>query len=110
VHKKAQENFEQRTHKRVIKVWDSERETVDLWLRYLKKNSIGGVGMKAIVHEWVDFGFGREEVEGLEKAMSGGGDKEKVEKAAEELVKALGGEAQDVNAVAGETAGAAKAS
>lgn len=53
VHKKAQENFEKKYHARVIKVWDAEREVVDKWLRYLKKYSVGGVGMKAVVHDWV---------------------------------------------------------
>ncbi|KAJ9116024.1 hypothetical protein QFC24_006865 [Naganishia onofrii] len=53
VHKKAQENFEKKYHARVIKVWDTERDVVDKWLRYLKKYSIGGVGMKAVVFDWV---------------------------------------------------------
>lgn len=53
VHKKAQENFEKKYHGRVIKVWDTDRDVVDKWLRYLKKYSIGGVGMKAVVHDWV---------------------------------------------------------
>ncbi|KAL7424482.1 mitochondrial 37S ribosomal protein rsm10 [Cryptotrichosporon argae] len=88
VHKKAQENFERRTHRRVVKVYDAEREAVDLWLRYLKKNGLGGVGAKAIVYEWVDYGFGRSEIERLEGMMQGG----EVEKAAEGLIKALGGD------------------
>lgn len=53
VHKKAQENFEKKYHARVIKVWDTERDVVDKWLRYLKKYSIGGVGIKAVVYDWV---------------------------------------------------------
>ncbi|KAJ9091305.1 hypothetical protein QFC21_007260 [Naganishia friedmannii] len=53
VHKKAQENFEKKYHARVIKVWDTERDVVDKWLRYLKKYSIGGVGIKAVVFDWV---------------------------------------------------------
>lgn len=52
VHKKAQENFEKKYHGRVIKLWDADRGVVDKWLRYLKKYSIGGVGMKAVVHDW----------------------------------------------------------
>ena len=52
VHKKAQENFEKKYHGRVIKLWDADREVIDKWLRYLKKYSIGGVGMKAVVHDW----------------------------------------------------------
>ena len=89
VHKKAQENFERRTHRRIIKVYDTDRDTVDLWLRYLRKNGIGGVGMKAMVHEWVEYGFGRKEIEGLEKEWEEGMTAGDVEKAAEKLVKAL---------------------
>ena len=90
VHKKYQENFERRTHRRVIKVFDANREIVDLWLRYLKKNGIGGVGMRARVHEFVEFGFGRKEVEGLEKQFENtGGLGEEIEKVAEELIKTL---------------------
>jgi small subunit ribosomal protein S10 len=87
VHKKAQENFERRTHRRVIKVWDSDRGVVDLWLRYLRKNGIGGVGMKAYVHEWVEYGYGAKEIGELEKQLDRPG--QEVEKVAEELVKAL---------------------
>jgi small subunit ribosomal protein S10 len=36
----------------IIKLWDADREVIDKWLRYLKKYSIGGVGMKAVVHDW----------------------------------------------------------
>lgn len=53
MHKKAQENFEKKSHGRVIKVWDAERDVVDKWLRYLKKYSVGGVGIKAVVYDWV---------------------------------------------------------
>ena len=89
VHKKYQENFERRTHRRTIKVFDADKGVVDLWLRYLKRNGIGGVGMRARVYEWVEFGFGRQEVEGLERQFEGGEDLDAVERKAEELIKAL---------------------
>lgn len=115
VHKKYQENFERRTHRRAIKLFDANREIVDLWLRYLKKNGIGGVGMRARVHEFVEFGFGRKEVERLEKQFEiVGGGVEGIEKAAEELIKALseptGGEEEHrrvLQAAKGEENGAA---
>ncbi|OWB73215.1 hypothetical protein B5S31_g2949 [[Candida] boidinii] len=47
VNAKSKENFERRTHSRLIKVWDSNSEVVDLWLGFLKKNSVWGVGVKA---------------------------------------------------------------
>jgi small subunit ribosomal protein S10 len=56
VHKKSQENFEKKTHRRLIKVWDTDREVVDKWLRYVKQYVIGGVGMKAQIFEWAELG------------------------------------------------------
>jgi small subunit ribosomal protein S10 len=89
VHKKSQENFESRTHRRAIKVYDADRDALDLWLRYLKKNSIGGVGMKAYIHEYVEYGFAAGELKEVESMLSG--PENEVEKAAAEIVKALGG-------------------
>ena len=50
VHKKSQENYERITYKRLIQVMDGHPETVELWLAFLKKHAIYGVGMKA--HVW----------------------------------------------------------
>ncbi|BEI92041.1 uncharacterized protein CcaverHIS019_0408610 [Cutaneotrichosporon cavernicola] len=86
-HKKSQENFVRKTHKRAIKVFDAERDVLDLWLRYLRKNAMGGVAMKAYVHEYAEFGFGAKEMANLENMLAGG----KVAAAAEEIVKAFGG-------------------
>lgn len=47
VHKKAQENFERRTHSRCIKLWDANDEVVDRWLQFLRIHAMDGVGMKA---------------------------------------------------------------
>jgi len=58
VHKKSQENFERKTHRRLIKVWDTDREVIDKWLRYLTQYGIGGVGMKAQIFEWTELGGG----------------------------------------------------
>lgn len=86
-HKKSQENFVRKTHKRAIKVFDAERDVLDLWLRYLRKNAMGGVAMKAYVHEYAEFGFAAAEAQNLEGMLAGG----KVAAAAEEIVKELGG-------------------
>ncbi|OWZ35532.1 30S ribosomal protein S10, mitochondrial [Cryptococcus neoformans c45] len=88
VKKKAQENFERRTHKRAIKVYDADREAVDLWLRYLRQNALPGVGMKAYIHEWVELGFGRKEAEGKNEIEMEVEEK-RIQDAAAELVKAL---------------------
>ncbi|KAK8853350.1 hypothetical protein IAR55_004054 [Kwoniella newhampshirensis] len=100
VKKKAQENFQRKTFKRAIKVYDSDKEAVDLWLRYLRQNGLAGVGMKAYIHEWVEFGFGQKEGKGEVDVM----DEKKIQEAAEDLVKALGeGEADvDTGAIAKE--------
>jgi small subunit ribosomal protein S10 len=72
----------------VLKVYDTEKEVLDLWLRYLKKNSIGGVGMKAQVWENVEFGYAEKEGEMITKQMENTSE-EDIEKAAQALVKEL---------------------
>ncbi|KAI8994475.1 ribosomal protein S10 domain-containing protein [Pilobolus umbonatus] len=47
VHKKSQENFERRTHKRLIQIKDADPEVVDRWLKYLTMNAPSGIGMRA---------------------------------------------------------------
>ncbi|KAL1405106.1 mitochondrial 37S ribosomal protein rsm10 [Vanrija albida] len=88
VHKKAQQNFERKTHRRTIKVFDTEREVLDLYLRYLRRNGIAGVGIKAYVHEYVEYGFARGEIAELEGQVKGK-DAAELEKATAEIVKAL---------------------
>lgn len=46
-HKKSQENFWRREHRRAIKVYDGAEQAVQIWLAYLRRNTMGGVGMKA---------------------------------------------------------------
>lgn len=46
VHKKSQENFQRRTHKRVIKVWDADQKVLDRWLTFLRIHAMEGVGMR----------------------------------------------------------------
>jgi small subunit ribosomal protein S10 len=109
VHKKAQENFEKRTHRRAIKVFDTDKEVLDLWLRYLKKNSIGGVGMKAQVWENVEFGYAGKEGEMVMDVQGMGG--EDIENAAEKIMKELTGEGEGAGAgVEGAEAKTAEAS
>lgn len=62
VHKKSMENFTRYTHKRTVKVYDTDIDVLDIWLRYLKRNSIGGVGIKCYIHEYEQFGFGSEKL------------------------------------------------
>jgi small subunit ribosomal protein S10 len=71
---------------------------LDLWLRYLKKNSIGGVGMKAQVWESLAFGYAAKEGEMVNLVQGGKKSEEDIEKAAQALVKELTGEAPMVEA------------
>lgn len=60
IFKKAQENFERKTLRRLIQIRDGDPETVQLWLAYLRKHQYYGVGMKANVWEFSKLGVGKE--------------------------------------------------
>jgi hypothetical protein len=65
-----------RDHGRVIKLWDADREVIDKWLRYLKKYSIGGVGMKDFFLELCrQFAYGFQDLvrDGLGRGCVGSG-------------------------------------
>lgn len=59
-HKKSQENFERKVHKRVIKAWDADQEVVDRWITYLQLHPVAGVGLRITRWHRVPFGFGRD--------------------------------------------------
>ncbi|KAL6810235.1 ribosomal protein S10 domain-containing protein [Trichoderma afarasin] len=52
IFKKSQENFERVTLRRMIQIKDGNPETVQLWLAYLRKHQIYGIGMKANMWEF----------------------------------------------------------
>ncbi|KAH6893593.1 ribosomal protein S10 domain-containing protein [Thelonectria olida] len=60
IFKKAQENFERKTLRRLIQIRDGDPETVQLWLAYLRKHQYYGVGMKANFWEFSKPGVGKE--------------------------------------------------
>ncbi|WWC91865.1 ribosomal protein S10 [Kwoniella dendrophila CBS 6074] len=97
VKKKAQENFERKTFKRAIKVYDSSKDSIDLWLRYLRQNGLPGVGMKAYIHEYVEQGFGKKEQEQLQtqQDQTPNISEKKIQDAAQDLVKALSEEGSE---------------
>lgn len=68
VHKKSMENFTRYTHKRTIKIYDTNKEVLDLFLRYIKRNAVVGVGMKCYIYEYEQFGFGSKDIAALESA------------------------------------------
>lgn len=69
VHKKSQENFERKVHKRLIKAWDADQEVVDRWLQYVQKHSIGGVGIRIVRWERVAVGVGKKRLEDVSGEM-----------------------------------------
>ncbi|ORY85422.1 ribosomal protein S10 domain-containing protein [Leucosporidium creatinivorum] len=91
-HKKSQQNFWRKEHKRAIKVWDGNEEVVTAWLAYLRKEAMGGVGMKAQVFEYREVGWGAKLVEEgnlRTEAVDGG------EEAVRALAKELEGELKE---------------
>jgi small subunit ribosomal protein S10 len=59
-HKKSQENFERKVHKRAIKAWDANEQVVNLWLKYLKRHMIAGVGLRITRWHRVPVGIGEQ--------------------------------------------------
>ncbi|KAB5590630.1 37S ribosomal protein [Ceratobasidium theobromae] len=58
IFKKAQENFERKTHKRAVKVWDTHPDVLNIWLRYLEEHMMPGVGMRVVRWERCVVGIG----------------------------------------------------
>jgi small subunit ribosomal protein S10 len=58
VHKKSQENFERRVHKRVIKVWDADVAVVERWLHFLRVHCMDGVTMRAEIYRHFPLSIG----------------------------------------------------
>jgi small subunit ribosomal protein S10 len=56
VNKKAQENFERITMKRLITIYDGEASVVETWLAFIRKWQFYGVGIKANVWQWEELG------------------------------------------------------
>ncbi|KAI0349835.1 ribosomal protein S10 [Trametes cingulata] len=63
VHKKSQENFERRTHKRLIKAWDAHPDVVDMLIQYLEKHLAAGVGMRTVKWTRAPVGVGQKTLE-----------------------------------------------
>lgn len=56
VHKKSQENFERKTHKRLLQIKDAHPEVVERWIKYLTMNAPAGIGMRATKVEFEALG------------------------------------------------------
>ncbi|KAG6373585.1 ribosomal protein S10 domain-containing protein [Boletus reticuloceps] len=85
VHKKSQENFERRVHKRVIKAWDADALIVDRWVRYLRTHQLPGVGIRVTTWERAPLGVGKQIFEqAMEKIRP---DTEEIKALAEKIVE-----------------------
>ncbi|KAG8714954.1 mitochondrial 37S ribosomal protein rsm10, partial [Ceratobasidium sp. 394] len=67
----AQENFEKKTHKRAVKVWNADRGVVDVWLRYLEEHMMPGIGMRVVRWEREEVGFGERRLGEVVGALRG---------------------------------------
>ena len=59
VHKKSQENFWRRIHRRSIKVYDASDETVERWLHFLRVHEMPGIASKVQLFRRYPLGVGR---------------------------------------------------
>ncbi|WFD32221.1 phospholipase A2 [Malassezia sp. CBS 17886] len=60
VHKKSQENFWRRTHRRSLVAYDASDATVDRWLQFLRHHEMAGVAAKAMIFRYYPLGIGRQ--------------------------------------------------
>ncbi|KAG0258777.1 mitochondrial 37S ribosomal protein rsm10 [Mortierella polycephala] len=67
VHKKAQETFERKTHKRLLAIKDSHPDVVRRWVQFLNQNSLGGVGMRVTIWENEELGIGQKRMDRVKK-------------------------------------------
>ncbi|KAF9575121.1 mitochondrial 37S ribosomal protein rsm10 [Mortierella alpina] len=70
VHKKAQETFERKTHKRLLAIKDTHPDVVRRWVQFLNQNAIAGVGMKVTIWENEELGIGQKRMEKVKKGES----------------------------------------
>ncbi|KAM0746810.1 ribosomal protein S10 [Meredithblackwellia eburnea MCA 4105] len=85
-HKKSQENFQKKEHRRAVKVFDADEKVLDVWFGFLRREAMGGVGMKVQRFEYKEVGWGRS-MGSLPENLAGG--EGEVQGLANELVKEL---------------------
>lgn len=59
VHKKSQENFWRRVHRRSIKIYDASDATIDRWLQFLRHHEMAGVASKVQLFRRYPLGVGQ---------------------------------------------------
>ncbi|KII84715.1 hypothetical protein PLICRDRAFT_63310, partial [Plicaturopsis crispa FD-325 SS-3] len=96
VHKKSQENFERKVHKRVIKAYDADREVVDRWVRYIRQHRMASVGMRVVRWERAPVSVGTKM---LGKVVASMRDEDQVKQLGEEIIRQeLAAQAEGVRA------------
>lgn len=87
VHKKSQENFWRKTHKRALKLWDADEESLSVCLEYLRTNSIPGVGIRVQQVLYRPVGFSKDyQVKEESELKQTSGTEEKIKEMADEIV------------------------
>ncbi|EPQ53194.1 ribosomal protein S10 [Gloeophyllum trabeum ATCC 11539] len=86
VHKKSQENFERKVHKRLVKAWDADPQVIERWVRYLERHAMPGVGMRIVRWERAPVGIGEKVLKNAVEGMRVS-DKHKMQALGEQIVK-----------------------
>jgi len=86
IHKKSQENFERRVHKRAIKAWDADPEVVERWCSYLRYHALGGVGMRVTRWERMPLGIGGTRLSHAMDELEGSVDAQKIKALGDKIV------------------------
>ncbi|KAG2076046.1 ribosomal protein S10 [Suillus decipiens] len=87
VHKKSQENFERKVHKRAIKAWDADPEVVDRWVRYIARHAMPGVGLRVTQWKRAPPGIGQQMVDAAVGTTRLGSGADNVKALAEKIVQ-----------------------
>ncbi|KAH8109127.1 ribosomal protein S10 [Phellopilus nigrolimitatus] len=93
VHKKSQENFDRKVHKRVIKAWDATDGVVERWIRYLQMFPQPSIGLRIVRWHRAPIGIGRKHAETTTDTqketmrLENVTDRERVKKVAKKIVK-----------------------
>lgn len=88
-HKKSQENFERKVHKRAIKAWDADHEVVERWIKYLEEHPLEGVGIRVTRWQRAPVGIGAQVLDKVTEQMrlESVSSREKVKALGEQIIK-----------------------
>ncbi|KAI5122394.1 hypothetical protein M0805_002945 [Coniferiporia weirii] len=93
VHKKNQENFDRKVHKRALKAWDATDSVVDRWIRYIQTYPQPSLGLRIVRWHRAPVGIGREHAKSTSEAhketlrLQNVTDRQRVEEVARQIVQ-----------------------